>query len=157
MPSIELADVYPPEAIVVGLEHRTKQGAVEDLVHHLVALGRVPPAEEAAVVQGVMGREHTLGATAFNGIAYPHCRLRCVDKFIGAVGLDTRGLPFDAVDGDPVYAIFLLLAPLERRDQLYEVLGRVTAMGSDKTLRLQLRGCRSAEAVHCFLQSVDRQ
>jgi mannitol/fructose-specific phosphotransferase system IIA component (Ntr-type) len=150
---VELADVFRPEAILVGLEHRTRQGAVTDLVRQLATLGHVPPEEEAGVVRGILARE----TTRINGIAYPHGRFSFVNKFIGAVGLDTRGLPFDAVDGDPVYAIFLLLGPQERRDQLYEVLGRVTAMGKDKTLRLQLRSCETAEMVHQFLQTMDRR
>lgn len=156
-PSIALADIFPPEAVVIGVETRTKQGVVAELVHHLVTTGQISADKEEAIVQGIMVREQSVGATGFNGIAYPHCQLSLMDKFIGAVGLDPPGFLFDVVDGDPVFAIFLLLAPLERRDQLYEVLGRLTALGRDKTLRLQLHGCTTGEAVHCFLQSVDRR
>jgi mannitol/fructose-specific phosphotransferase system IIA component (Ntr-type) len=157
LPSIQLADVFPREAIVVGLEQRTRQGAVEELVRHLVSGGHIPAEEAVAVVHSIMAREQLLGATGLNGITSPHCRLSFVDRFVGAVGLDPRGLPFESVDGEAVFAFFLLLAPLDRRDQLYEVLGRVMAVGRDKTLRLQLRGCQSAEAVHQFLRSVDRR
>jgi len=69
---------------------------------------------------------------------------------------DARGIPFEALDGEPVHSVFLLLAPLKNREQHYEVLGRISAIGKDKGRRLQLRGCRSAEAVHDFLQELDR-
>lgn len=156
-PSIALADVFSTDAVVVALEQGTKQGAVVDLVHQLVALRHVSPEREESIVGSIMAREQHLGATGFNGIAYPHCCSSVVDKLTGAIGLNAPGLPFDAVDGDPIYAIFLLLAPIERRDQLYEVLGRLTAIGRDKTLRLQLRSCKTPQAVHDFLQCVDRQ
>ena len=41
-------------------------------------------------------------------------------------------------------------------EELYEILGRITAIGRDKSRRAQLRGCRSAEAAHHFLQELDR-
>ncbi len=73
------------------------------------------------------------------------------------LGIEPGGIPFDAVGGGVVYSIFLLLAPLERREELYEVLGRITAVGRDKSRRAQLRGCRTAEAAYHFLQESDRQ
>ncbi len=156
LPSIGLADVFRQEAIVVGLVQRTKQGAVEELVHQLATLGEIPAAEGAAIVSSIMARERLQGSTGLNGIAYPHCRVSCVDRFVGAIGLAPQGLPFDAVDGDPVGAVFLLLAPLDRREQLFQLLGRVAALGRDKTQRLQLCSCPSSAALHHFLQTLDR-
>jgi PTS system nitrogen regulatory IIA component len=145
------------EAIVVGLEQRTKAGAIEEMVHQLVELGRLALGEEKAVVQSILAREK-LGSTALgNGIAFPHCRTSLTETFTGVLALDLRGIPFDAVDGEPVSSIFLLLAPLDGREWHYEVLGRIAAIGRDKSQRLQLRGCRTAEAVHHFLRELDRQ
>ena len=154
--SVGLAEVFPPEAILVGLKDRTKPGAIAELVHRLVALGHIREDEEQAVAASILAREK-LGTTALgNGIAFPHCRTSCTEKFVGAIGLEPAGVPFDAVDGEPVFSIFLLLAPLDGREQHYEVLGRIAAVGQDKSRRLQLRWFRTAEAVHHFLQELDR-
>jgi PTS system nitrogen regulatory IIA component len=153
-PSIGLAQIFPPEAIVIGLVQRTKRGVIEELVHHLVELGNLVQGEEKAVVESVLAREK-LGSSALgNGIAFPHCRWSPMEKLIGVLGLDSRGIPFDAVDGEPVHCVFLLMVPLNDRDNHYEVLGRITAIGRDKSVRLQLRGCRTAEAAHEFLQKL---
>lgn len=153
---IGLAEIFPPKAIVIGLEQRTKRGVVEELVHRLVELGSLEKGQEKAVVESVLAREK-MGSTALgSGIAFPHCRTSLTEKFIGVLGLDSRGVPFDAVDGEPVQSIFLLLAPLDARDKHYEVLGRITAIGKDKSRRMQLRGCRNPEAVNDFLQELDR-
>ncbi len=155
--SVGLADVFPLAAIVIGLEQRTKEGAIAELVHHLVKLGKLAEGEEQPVIQSILAREK-LGSTALgNGVAFPHCRTSLTERFIGVLGSNPRGIPFDAVDGEPVCNIFLILAPLDGREQHYEVLGRIAAIGRDKSQRLQLRGCRSAEAVHHFLQELDRQ
>ncbi len=155
-PTVGLAQIFPPTAIVMSLEQRTKRGVVEELVHHLVALGNLVEEQEKAVVESVLAREK-MGSTALgNGIAFPHCRTSLTEKFIGVLGLDTHGVPFDAVDGEPVHSIFLLLAPLEAREKHYEVLGRIATIGKDKGRRAQLRGCRNPEAVHDFLEELDR-
>jgi PTS system nitrogen regulatory IIA component len=153
---VGLADIFPPDAIVIGLAQRTKRGVVEELVHHLVERKNVLEREEKSVVESVLAREK-MGSTALgNGIAFPHCRSSLTEKFIGVLGLDSRGIPFDALDGEPVHSIFLLLAPLDGREKHYEVLGKITAIGKDKSRRMQLRGCRNPDAVHDFLQELDR-
>jgi PTS system nitrogen regulatory IIA component len=153
---IGLAEIFPPQAIVLGLVQRTKRGVVEELVHHLVELGNLAAAEEKTVVESVLAREK-MGSTALgNGIAFPHCRSSITERFVGVLGLEPRGVPFDALDGEPVHSIFLLLAPLDGREKHYEVLGRITAIGRDKSRRVQLRGCRTAAAVHDILQELDR-
>jgi PTS system nitrogen regulatory IIA component len=154
--SVGLAEIFPPEAIVIGLVEHTKRAVVEELVNRLVEVGRLSAADKTAVVEGVLGREK-MGSTALgNGIAFPNCRSSVTEKFIGVLGLEPRGIPFDAADGEPVQSIFLLLAPLDGREKHYEVLGRITAIGKDKGRRMQLRGCRTAAAVHEFLQELDR-
>lgn len=153
---IGLAEIFPPEAIVIGLVQRTKRGVVEELVHHLVELGHLGSPDAPAVVESILAREK-MGSTALgNGIAFPHCRSSFTERFVGVLGVDPRGIPFDAVDGEPVQNIFLLLAPLDGRERHYEVLGRITAIGRDKGRRVQLRGCRSSAAIHDFLQEFDR-
>jgi mannitol/fructose-specific phosphotransferase system IIA component (Ntr-type) len=154
---VGLAEIFRPEAIIVGLTNRTKPGAIAELVHSLVALGRLGQDAEQTVAASVLTREK-LGTTALgNGIAFPHCRTSCTEKFVGALGLEPRGIPFDAVDGEPVFSIFLLLAPLEGREQYFDVLGRIAAVGRDKSQRFQLRGLRTAEQAHHFLQEMDRR
>lgn len=153
---IRLACVFPTEAIVVGPRQRTKAGVVTELVARLVKLGHVPSDGEACLVESVLAREK-MGSTALgNGIAMPHCRSALINKLVGAIGIDHHGLAFDAVDGEPVYTVFLLLAPLDDRVQHLHVLGRLSVIGRDKALRLCLRGCQSAQDLSRFVQEWDR-
>lgn len=153
--SLGLSEVFPPETILIGIRERTKHGAIEEMVRHLVGLGYLEATLEKTVVEMILAREK-MGTTGVNRIAFPHCRGSFTERFIGVVAVDKGGIPFDALDGDPVHAIFLVLAPLERREQHFELLGRIAALGKDKGQRLQLQGCRSAERLHSFLQELDR-
>ncbi len=153
---VRLASIFPPEVTVIGPKQREKAGVVAELVGRLVKLGRVPPDVGGWLVDDVLEREK-MGTTALgNGIAMPHSRSGRIKKLVGAVGIDHQGLAFDAVDGEPVYTVFLLLAPLDDKAQHFDVLGKISAIGRDKALRLYLRGCRSAQELSRFLQEWDR-
>ena len=154
--SVGLADIFPPEAIVVGLRSRTKQGVIAELVHHLVGMGFLTEENEEAVVESVLAREKLSSTDLYDGVAFPHCRSSSTERFVGVLGIETEGIPFSAVGRGVVHSVFLFLAPLERREELYEVLGRITAIGRDKSRRAQFRGCRTAESAHHFLQELDR-
>lgn len=153
---MSLADIFLPEAVIVGLDG-DKPAVVGELVSRLVSCGRLPQADESYIVESILERE-TQGTTATgNGIAVPNCRTSSTEEFVGTIGLAPAGVPFAATDGEPVYAVFLLVAPLDRRDQYYEVLGKITALGADKGWRLKLLGCRTPDEVHKVLQEFDRR
>lgn len=156
--TIELARVFPLEAVVFGFDDTSsKHAVISALVHRLVTLGTISEKEEQGLVRAIMARE-MLGTTALgNGVAFPHVRTKLTGQLIGVLGLEPSGLRFDALDGSLVYGIFLLLAPENVTQEYFEVLGRIAAIGKDKSLRLQLRGCRSPAAVQFLLQQLDAE
>src|SRR6266849_28733 len=153
---VQLAGIFPPEATIIGLKERTKAGIVTELVRRLIQLNHLDSQNEQWIIDRVLAREKA-GSTALgNGIAMPHCRTGLVKRLVGIAGVDHHGLAFDAVDGEPVYIVFLLLAPLEDRAQHFGVLGQISAIGKDKALRMCLRGCQSPRDLNRFLQDWDR-
>jgi PTS system nitrogen regulatory IIA component len=153
--SVRLSELFPPEAIRVGLEPREKSAVIEGLVRHAVVLGHLPQQEQGHVLDALLERE-SMGSTALgNGVAVPHCRCRSLKRFVGVAGFLDQGIPFNAVDGEPVDRVFLTLAPLDSPEQYFEVLGRLVAIGRNKSLRLLLRGCQTAEHVSAFLKELD--
>ena len=156
MTGVALAEIFPQEAVAVAVAGEDRAVVVRELVGLLVRTGRIPATEEEAIVQWVLAREATGSSVFEGGIAVPSCRTSVTEEFVGAVGLCPKGLVYDAA-GEPVHAIFLLAAPLDRRDQFFEVLGRLAALGTDKTQRLRLRGARTPDEVHGLLRELDRR
>jgi PTS system nitrogen regulatory IIA component len=151
-----LAEVFPPETVLFRLEGRTESDVIAELVRHAVALGRIPRWAEDAVI-GLVEERERLGSTALgNGIAFPHCQSAHTEQFIGVAGFASAGIPFRAIDGEPVDTVLLLLAPPDRPGEFFDVLGRMVAIGRDRSLRFLLRGCRTAERVSSFLHELDQ-
>jgi hypothetical protein len=82
--------------------------------------------------------------------------MRTVPQLVGVAGLVHPGILFDAIDGVPVDSIVLTLAPPHWLDQSFQVLGRLVALGRNKSLRLLLHGCRTPEHVAAFLDELDQ-
>src|SRR5262245_24802402 len=131
--SVGLAEIFRPEAVLLGLTNRTKHGAIRELVHRLGALGHVSAEQEESVVEGIRGQERRATTAVYDGMAFPHWRSDLTERFVGVLGIDPAGIPFDSVGGGPVYCIFLFLAPPERREEFYEVIGRLVAIGRDRS------------------------
>ncbi len=63
-------------------------------------------------VLGVLGEREELGSTGIGGgVAIPHAKLPKLEETVVIVAISKEGVPFDAVDGQPVFAFFVLLAP----------------------------------------------
>jgi PTS system nitrogen regulatory IIA component len=153
---VRLTELFPHEAIHVGMEPHTKSETIAELVHHAVAAGQLPSQAERPIIEAILERE-TLGSTALgHGVAFPHCRWRSLDRFVGVLGLVQGGIPFDAMDGEPVDSIFLTLSPPDAPVQSFDVLGRLVAIGRNPSLHRILCGCRTAEEVAAFLAELDQ-
>lgn len=61
-----------------------------------------------------------------NGIAIPHGKTDAVKEVRGAIGISRRGIDYDALDGKPVYLIFLLLSSPDSSELHLRVLKRLS-------------------------------
>ena len=103
-----LLDLLPPDRVFGGLRAATKPEALRLLSRR--AAGALGLAEEG-VLQALLRREG-LGSTAIgHGVAVPHAVLPTLRRSFALFALTAAPIPFEAVDGQPVSAIFLLLTP----------------------------------------------
>jgi len=103
-----VADYLSPEDVFVDLVAPDKQRLLQVLAYR--AANRLG-LDENVVAADVLARE-ALGSTGVGkGVAIPHARLRALQKPFAMVARLKRPLDFDAIDGEPVDVVFLLLMP----------------------------------------------
>ncbi|WP_373186435.1 PTS IIA-like nitrogen regulatory protein PtsN [Halopseudomonas sp.] len=108
-----------------------------------------------SIYQNLIAREK-LGSTGFgNGIAIPHCRLGDCHKPIGALFQLQSKIDFDALDGEPVDLIFVLLVPSEATEQHLQILKMLAEKLDQASLREALREAEDAEALYRIMTSAD--
>lgn len=85
------------------------------------------PVDAALVRDAVLEREAALRTGIGRGVAVPHARIAGITAPIVAVGVSSEGVDFDAPDGLPAHAVFLLLTPEQDDGVQLEILAAIAA------------------------------
>ncbi|MDX5298035.1 MAG: PTS IIA-like nitrogen regulatory protein PtsN [Gammaproteobacteria bacterium] len=143
-PSIQ--SILTPELTLCGVPGSSKKRILELIAAHVARLH--PELDELQIFNNLVGRER-LGSTGIGlGIAIPHCRLENCKDVIGALLTLSEGIPFDAIDNEPVDLLFVLIVPQEATSEHLELLSQLAEKFNDRTLCDRLRQCRDAQSLY---------
>jgi PTS system nitrogen regulatory IIA component len=143
-----LDDLLVPGSILPALKVNGKKQAVQELAARAGAVTGLP---EREVFDAVLQRER-LGSTGIgSGIAIPHCKLAKVTKLHGIFARLEKPIDFDALDGEPVDLIFLLVAPEAAGADHLKALARMARLLRDPAITAKLRATRDADGIFALL------
>lgn len=145
---MSLHDLIDANAIIPSLKVSSKKQALQELSERAGPLVGIPARE---IFDALLQRER-LGSTGVGGgIAIPHGKLPRVTRMVGIFARLERPIDFEALDGEPVDLIFLLLAPeLAGADHL-KALSRVARALRDSSLTTRLRATRDSSGLFLLL------
>ena len=145
-----LSDLVVPQAVVPALRVNNKKQALHELAARAAGIcGR----NEREVLEVLMQRER-LGSTGIgSGIAIPHGKLARLERLFGVFARLERPIDFEALDGQPVDLMFLLLAPEAAGADHLKALARIARLLRDTDIAEKLRESRDAEALYAVLVS----
>ena len=144
---MNLGDVLREACVLVDLKGGAKEQVLKELVQALKAEGLVE--DEEGAVRVILERE-ALGSTGIgDGVAIPHGKLKGLSSMLCAFGRSVQGVPFDAVDRQPVHIFFLLLAPEETTGLHLKMLSRISRILRDAPFRRKLMEPRTISR-HCI-------
>ena len=143
--SLRLADLLRAGGIFHDVEGETKTGVLRAFVDRLP----LPPEQDRAFLLSVLEAREAMGSTGIgDGIAIPHVRnpiLLHIDHAFVTLCLLRHPVDFDAPDGEPVHALFLVVSdtvPAHLR-----ILAQLGFVLRDEALRGLLRARASAEEI----------
>jgi nitrogen PTS system EIIA component len=143
-----LTDLVAPNAVIPALKVNSKKQVLQELA---AKAAQLTGQAERSVFETLMQREK-LGSTGVgNGIAIPHGKLANLGKLFGLFARLDRPVDFEALDGQPVDLLFLLLAPETAGADHLKALARVARLLRDPDVARKLRESRDAEAIYAVL------
>jgi PTS system nitrogen regulatory IIA component len=143
-----LTDLVAPNAIIPALRVNSKK----QLLHELAAKATELSGQSERAILEVLQQREKLGSTGVgNGIAIPHGKLAKLSKLFGLFARLERAVEFEALDGQPVDLVFLLLAPEAAGADHLKALARVARLLRDPDVARKLRDSRDAEALYAVL------
>ena len=108
---MELGDILNQELIIPDLRAADRWEAIDELIDHLVANGKIATEHREAIVEAVKKREKSMSTGIGFGIGIPHTSTDLIYEVVGALGRSKTGVQFDALDNQPVNLVMLFLVP----------------------------------------------
>lgn len=142
---MKITDFLNVKAIKTDLEATEKEAVLEELVGILAEVKDV--GEKKGILRALIEREN-LGSTGIGqGIAIPHGKTDKVDGLVAVLGISRKGVNFEALDGEPVYILFLLVAPKDTAGPHLKALAQISRLLRDSYFCELLRRCKTPKEV----------
>ena len=148
---MELREFFTEDSVSLDLQGETKDEILKELIG-LLGLDD----KSQGILYKMLKRRENLGSTGIGkGIAIPHCRSLVVNRLRVAFGRKPAGVDFKAIDEQPVYNFFLIVAPpLEVSNQYLPVLGKIAQFSKEPDVAQRLE---SLETPREFLGLLDEK
>jgi PTS system nitrogen regulatory IIA component len=121
-----LHEIFPVDLIKVSLESEDKDEVFEELVDLFCRSTGNGAREE--ILAAVRDREAKMSTGIKKGIALPHGKTNAVDQVYGVLGVSRKGIDYDALDGEPVHLLFMMLAPQKDTEKHLRLLKRLAEL-----------------------------
>lgn len=145
---MDLKSLVKPSTVVTGLKAKSKKQLLHDLAEVAARASKVP---QRIIFEALLQRER-LGSTGVGrGIAIPHCRITDAEELVVVFGRLETAVAFDAVDGEPVDLVFLIVAPEHAGADHLKALACISRAMRDAQMVKKLRAARDKSALFAIL------
>jgi len=147
---MDVRDFLSPDSIVLDLASANKKQVLQALSQRIAPLARL---DERIVFDVILERER-LGTTGIGkGIAIPHGKIASLERIHGLFARLKPPVDFEALDGEPVDLVFVLLAPAAAGADHLKALAWVSKLLRDPVECEKLRKAPDAKRVFAILTS----
>ncbi len=145
---MQLGDFIAPDSVLSSLRVKTKKQLLQELSSRAAKATGLP---ERDIFDVLLQRER-LGSTGLGqGVAIPHGKLARLKHIVGIFARLSEPIDFDAVDGEKVDIVVLLLAPEGAGADHLKALARISRVLRDGKAVEKLRASRDASALYAVL------
>ena len=151
---MKLSDYLTRKRIIAELQTSDKQYVLAELVQPL--LPDLPADSEEQLLKLLAEREE-LGSTAVgDGVALPHVKMAGLKSQLAVLGRSLTGIPFAAVDNQPVKLFFLLVGPQDQASLHLKTLAQISRMVRNSEIRQQLLTAADADDLYQIISDGDK-
>jgi mannitol/fructose-specific phosphotransferase system IIA component (Ntr-type) len=144
-----LSELLSSSLVKVPLEATTKDEILAELVEVLARERCIRDAVE--VLRVIREREAVLSTGIGNGVAIPHGKSMAAPQLSIAAGVARDAVEYDALDGEPVRLVFLLVGPEAAAGAHIKALSRISRLVRQPELRARLLDSPDSES---FVEAV---
>jgi PTS system nitrogen regulatory IIA component len=147
---VDITELIGPERVMAALPASDKLQLIRELSRRAA---RYVSIGSEAILDALQARE-ALGSTGVGqGIAIPHARVAGLQRFLGLFAQLEHPINFDAIDGQPVDLVFLLLIPDQARNEHLSALASISRRLRDPSVAAYLRAAENRAELYEILTS----
>ena len=145
---MKVRDILEPGNVILDLRASDKRRLIDELARRSAGTAGVGP----DVISEALNAREALGSTGMGaGIAIPHARLATLTRPLGLFARLRQPLDFDAIDGQRVDLVFLLLLPTQSQGEHLNALACVARRLRAEGIRASLRRAHDPQVAYAIL------
>jgi PTS system fructose-specific IIC component/PTS system nitrogen regulatory IIA component len=141
-----LNDVLLPEFIKVDIDAEDKDEAFEELVSHYCQIDDSNAHDE--IIEAILAREAKMSTGIHKGIAVPHGKTSAVSAMRAVLGISRKGVNYDALDGEPVYLLFMIISPMEDSERHLRLLKHLAGLIEIPQFQIELQSQKDPQSAY---------
>jgi fructose-specific phosphotransferase system IIA component len=142
---MKLVELLKDEFIISDLKGQNKEEVINELIDLFKDDERINDIEK--VRSAVLEREKIMSTGVGKGFAIPHGKTNAVNEIIAAFGKTKRDVNYDALDGQSVHLVFLLVGKDNLVSTHIKLLSRISRMMNKDEFRQKLIDANSNEEI----------
>jgi PTS system fructose-specific IIC component/PTS system nitrogen regulatory IIA component len=150
-----LSEVFLPEFIKYDLKGITKNEIFEEMVDHFCRITQKNVKND--VLAALYERETLMSTGVLHGIAIPHGKTAALDSIFGVLGVSKHGISYDAMDGKPVYLVFMIIAPPVKAETHLHILQLVAKLVRKPSFYNGIINAESEKEVYDLIKNYEDQ
>jgi PTS system nitrogen regulatory IIA component len=147
---MNIQDFLSPNDVTIDVALPNKQKLLIDLADKAGSRLGLPP----DIIFSELSKREELGSTGVgNGVAIPHARFNQIDRPFAMLFRLRQPIEFEALDGEPIDIVFLLLLPESAKGEQLSALACVARTLKSPAIRAALRNAPNATETFRVLAS----
>ena len=152
---MKICDILSVERIKPELDSETKNDIINELIDLLKDNEQIKDLE--TVKSAVLEREKIMSTGVGKGFAIPHAKTPAVQKIVACFGKTKQPVDFEALDGEPVNLIFVLVGQDNMVGPHIKLLSRISRMMSKDEFREAIAEAKTAEEIYNLFDEEEKK
>ena len=152
---MKVFELLDEKFILTDFKSDDKEYVINELIDLYKENDKVNDIEK--VRTAILDREKIMSTGVGKGFAIPHGKTDAVNDVIAAFGKTTRDIDYDALDGNPVHLVFLLVGRDDMVSKHIKLLSRISRLMNKDEFRERLVNSNSKEEIINIFKEEEEQ
>lgn len=151
---MKISELLEEKFILTGFKSEDKEDIINELIDLYKGDERVVDLEE--VRKCVLDREKIMSTGVGKGFAIPHGKTNAINDILAAFGKSDKPIDYEALDGQPVNLVFLMVGKDNLVSKHIKLLSRITRLMNNDEFRQKLLDAKTKNEIQKVFEEEEK-